>query len=234
MNGSFAEMLYYDLSPEFENLLRELLALEMSCRRSVQFKRDDSGSAHFAIEPSPLHWSRQTEWPWAIHHSCLTGRESCLDIGGGWAIVKYALANRCHRLTALDTMDEALTVTQETAKHLGIQNITTVKGDARHLPFPDESFERVVCISVMEHIPNGHLLVAGEIKRVLKPGGIAIITMDLLVTGAVKDDFYVTQKEALEVMHFFGISGTTNPVKQGATLNGSTLTCLMLKYTKAG
>lgn len=43
--------------------------------------------------------------------------------------------------------------------------------DALHLPFADNTFDKVICSEVLEHIPdyNGAL---SEIERVLKPGGL--------------------------------------------------------------
>lgn len=43
-------------------------------------------------------------------------------------------------------------------------------GDAGRLPFADESFDRVICSEVLEHLPDVDLALS-EIDRVLKPGG---------------------------------------------------------------
>ena len=50
-----------------------------------------------------------------------------------------------------------------------------VVGDAEHLPFPDESFEAVVCSEVFEHIKNPRHA-AEEMWRVLRPGGALVLT----------------------------------------------------------
>jgi SAM-dependent methyltransferase len=44
------------------------------------------------------------------------------------------------------------------------------------IPFPDRSYDFVFCIEVLEHVPNpfGTL---GEIYRVLKPGGVLILSV---------------------------------------------------------
>jgi ubiquinone/menaquinone biosynthesis C-methylase UbiE len=54
-----------------------------------------------------------------------------------------------------------------------------VTADARYLPFKDKSFSTIVSISVLEHIPNMQKAIK-EAYRVLKPGGIFIITMPTL------------------------------------------------------
>lgn len=50
-------------------------------------------------------------------------------------------------------------------------------GDATNLDFPDKTFDAVISISVIEHIgKDGDLLAIKEMWRVLKPGGILILT----------------------------------------------------------
>lgn len=48
--------------------------------------------------------------------------------------------------------------------------------DGRTLPFPDGSFEGVICTQVLEHVPDPGLLLA-EMYRVLKPGGRLILSL---------------------------------------------------------
>ena len=49
-----------------------------------------------------------------------------------------------------------------------------VQADARDLPFPDDSFDAVICSHVLEHVPED-VTVALEIARVLNENGIALI-----------------------------------------------------------
>ena len=51
-----------------------------------------------------------------------------------------------------------------------------LNGDALHLPFPDDTFDRVICSEVFEHIPDDTGAMA-EIRRVLKPGGVLAATV---------------------------------------------------------
>lgn len=54
-----------------------------------------------------------------------------------------------------------------------------VFADAAHLPFPDDCFDGVVCLEVLEHVPHPSKVMA-EISRVLKSGGRAWISMPFL------------------------------------------------------
>ena len=51
-----------------------------------------------------------------------------------------------------------------------------LNGDALRLPFPDDTFDRVICSEVFEHIPDDTGAMA-EIRRVLKPGGVLAATV---------------------------------------------------------
>lgn len=68
----------------------------------------------------------------------------------------------------------------ETLRERSLAHDPTVKfdnGDMRDLPYPDESFGGVVAMGSPEHVPEGPRKVFREFNRVLKPGGVAIVTM---------------------------------------------------------
>jgi len=54
-----------------------------------------------------------------------------------------------------------------------------VFADAARLPFPNRCFDSVICLEVLEHVPDP-TTVMKEIERVLKPGGRAWISMPFL------------------------------------------------------
>jgi SAM-dependent methyltransferase len=53
---------------------------------------------------------------------------------------------------------------------------TAVGADATNLPFPDGAFDRVIAAEILEHVPEDSRAMA-EIARVLRPGGIAAVTV---------------------------------------------------------
>lgn len=66
-------------------------------------------------------------------------------------------------------------------------------GDALSLPFPDASFDKIVCSEVLEHIPDYRQAV-NEIERVLKPGGTLAISVPRWfpeqICWALSDDYH--------------------------------------------
>ena len=64
-----------------------------------------------------------------------------------------------------------------------------VQGDALSLPFADSNFDHVLSTQVLEHVPNPFKFVS-EIGRVLKDGGSALITTNMMWNLHVGPDDY--------------------------------------------
>lgn len=64
----------------------------------------------------------------------------------------------------------------EAAASFGYRNPATVYYDGKTIPFPDASFDGVLCTEVMEHVPDPGPFIA-EMHRVLKPGATAVVTI---------------------------------------------------------
>jgi SAM-dependent methyltransferase len=73
------------------------------------------------------------------------------------------------RLTGVDLSPAMLQVARDRARRLGL-TVELREGDAEALPFPDASFDTVVCTLSLCTIPDDRRAVA-EMYRVLRPGG---------------------------------------------------------------
>jgi len=77
------------------------------------------------------------------------------------------------RLTGIELSDEMLEQARRRAADLGL-DASLLQGDAQQLPFPDASFDTVVCTFALCTIPDDRRAVA-EARRVLRPGGTLVL-----------------------------------------------------------
>lgn len=67
------------------------------------------------------------------------------------------------------------------------------QGDALHLPFDNDEFDRIVAAEVLEHIPDDVQAIA-ELARVLCPGGVLAVSVPRwfpeLVNWKLSDDYH--------------------------------------------
>lgn len=99
-----------------------------------------------------------------------------LDIGCGNGRFLGAPLDESIDYTGLDFSEKLIKVARE--RYGSRTNTTFVAGDALNLPFPDNSFDVVVSFAVIHHVPSRAYRVQflREAKRVVKPGGLIIIT----------------------------------------------------------
>lgn len=50
--------------------------------------------------------------------------------------------------------------------------------DITRLPYADGTFDAIICVHILEHIPNDSAAMA-ELRRILRPGGIALLQVPL-------------------------------------------------------
>jgi ubiquinone/menaquinone biosynthesis C-methylase UbiE len=94
-----------------------------------------------------------------------------LDIGCGVGNNHSLLAGKVARLVGIDVSGECVAVAQE--RHPGLEYKMY---DGIHIPYPDRSFDAAFTICVLHHVPVVQRpALIGEIRRVLKPGGLFVI-----------------------------------------------------------
>jgi tRNA (uracil-5-)-methyltransferase TRM9 len=80
-------------------------------------------------------------------------------------------------LFGVDFSAEMLKFAEKYAKKFGFA-VELEKADVRQLPYPDQSFDWAISVATYHHLGGGeHLEALKELKRVLKPGAEAFITV---------------------------------------------------------
>ena len=95
--------------------------------------------------------------------------QDVLDLGCAGGFMAEALARKGARVSGLDPAADAVAAAREHAAGEGL-SIDYAVGVGEALPYPDDAFDAVVCVDVLEHVTDlGAVL--EEIRRVLRPGG---------------------------------------------------------------
>ncbi|HZA89751.1 MAG TPA: class I SAM-dependent methyltransferase [Solirubrobacterales bacterium] len=103
--------------------------------------------------------------------------ERVLEIGPGTGYYTLDLAEWVGsqgEVEIFDIQQEMLGHTMERARERGVSNVRATLGDARSLPYEDDSFDAVVLVTVLGEIPDQDAALR-EINRVLKPGGRLVV-----------------------------------------------------------
>jgi len=92
----------------------------------------------------------------------------CLDLGSDNGVVSLLLRRAGGTWASADLTDEAVSSIRE----LVGTDVHRVAGD--RLPFTDATFDRVVVVDMLEHVPDESVFVH-ELARVTKPGGRLVV-----------------------------------------------------------
>jgi ubiquinone/menaquinone biosynthesis C-methylase UbiE len=98
-----------------------------------------------------------------------------LDAGCGEGFYEILLSNlyECS-IIGIDNDDKILNAGKERTKNL--KNVKLENQDLCNLPYKDNSFDKIICSEVVEHIDQDTKAIS-ELYRVLKPGGRIVITV---------------------------------------------------------
>jgi ubiquinone/menaquinone biosynthesis C-methylase UbiE len=96
-----------------------------------------------------------------------------LEVAPGPGYLAIELARRGYEVVGLDVSRSFVRIATRNAAEEGVA-ATFEHGDAAHMPFPEGSFDFVVCTAAFKNFTDP-LAALNEIHRVLKPGGGASI-----------------------------------------------------------
>ena len=148
-------------------------------------------------------WSRRWEYPFASERVQAFARENAdrplkmLDAGSGVTYFPYLLCERVANLSVICSDYNATykPVFEGINRAVPNSRVEFREGLLQKLPVADREIDILCCISVLEHTGDYPAAVA-EFARVLKPGGLLLLTFDISLDGKFK----LTEGDARQVV----------------------------------
>lgn len=124
--------------------------------------------------------------------------ERVLDVGCGSGAVTREVARRVGGggvAVGVDPSPALLGVARELAQESGLgDRVQFCEGNVLRLPFPDRSFDAVVCVTVLSHVRGGETAIP-ELARVLRAGGrLGVFDLDTDMTAFTHPDRALTRR----------------------------------------
>jgi len=148
---------------------------------------------------SLLTLNRDREYATLKRMLALNRTDTVLDAGSGDGFWTVHFATHCAHITGLEPDWQILRYARTLHKH---PNIMYVCGVAESLPFPNNTFDKVVSVSCLEHFADP-LEGLREMARVLKPGGRLALSVDSLLPENSPLAFRAWHKRRHFVTHYF-------------------------------
>ncbi|HTA45960.1 MAG TPA: class I SAM-dependent methyltransferase [Bryobacteraceae bacterium] len=117
--------------------------------------------------------------------------------GPGYCAIELAKLD-CDSITGLDISRSFVSIARDNAERAGVA-VDFRQGDAAHMPFPDQSFDFLLCRAAFKNFTHP-VQALQEMYRVLKPGGRALI-IDLR-----KDATMDSINQAVGAMHLNSVN----------------------------
>jgi len=119
--------------------------------------------------------------------------EKALNLGTGEGDYDPMISTFCEKLISCDINEQDIAYASQL--NSGLDNVTYRVEDALNLSFPDNHFDLITSVDVIEHVGKPERMIE-EVQRVLKPDGIALITFPSL-------DFPLTYDPVNRVLSWF-------------------------------
>jgi ubiquinone/menaquinone biosynthesis C-methylase UbiE len=121
-----------------------------------------------------------------------------LDVGCGSGAVTREIARRVGTgglAVGLDPSPALLAVARELAREAGLEDRAEFReGSVLHLPFPDRSFDAVVCVTVLSHVPRGKAAIPELVRVLRRRGRLGVFDLDTDMTAFTHPDRALTRR----------------------------------------
>ena len=135
-------------------------------------------------------WLTSDEHDLFIQWLALTSRARLLDVACGSGIPTLRIAQRTGcSIVGIDMHESAIAEARAAAERDGLSDRASFErvDASQALPFADASFDGLICIDAINHLPNRQAVLS-EWKRILRPGGLLVFTDPIVVTGPLSGE----------------------------------------------
>ena len=171
-------------SPEHEDIFSNLEKdQDIFLEKEHEFRSNE-----YKWPRDPLYdFSRVWEYPYVYHHLAAylgtlpqNTKPVVADVGSGVVFFPFSLAKIGYHVVCADIdpiCKRDLALARKCVPHSpGTVDFRLIESTS--LPFGDSECDALYCISVLEHIPDFEKTIT-EMYRILKPGGLCLITCDI-------------------------------------------------------
>jgi ubiquinone/menaquinone biosynthesis C-methylase UbiE len=150
------------------------------------------------IESEIRMWDFFGGRPWILKYTPRYGK--VLEAGCGLGRYNFYLSNLGIDTIGLDFSDKTIDYLNDWKKNNRYNNVRFVKGDIKSLPFENESLSGYLSFGVIEHFQEGPEKALSEAFRVLRPGGVAIITTPNRSWNIIRSKVYSSIKNLIKIL----------------------------------
>lgn len=154
-------------------------------------------------DPRRFNAYQQGRYEWILRPLGDIKGKRVLDAGSGGGSLSYLLAQAGAKVEGVEFDEKGVELARENLRSADrgrnlICNFT--HGSVYELPFEKNAFDAVVSCEVIEHLQEPERMLA-EVARVLKPGGIFVLTTPYRLTEIPQDENHVKEFYPGEVQH---------------------------------
>lgn len=190
---------------------------------------------HGRLRRAEIEGGKHLEYPWAVVHGDFQPGQRVLDAGSGRGILQYYLARKGCRVSACDIdgfrsrkllrlhrwlhglhlapAPDLTSRLRKNARFFGVDIDYHIE-PMQNLSWPDGTFDRVVSISVLEHLqpPSEQQRAVRQMARVLKPGGLMLLTLDYVERATDGKPDVFLPADVARVIEWSGLDPVDRPV----------------------
>lgn len=166
-------------------------------------------------EKGPYHWNLTYTGGWRrsspsahARYDVALGRVAArlplagargLDIGCGDGVMLYKISRRGGKAVGVEMDPTGVGLAARMLRRHEVSPVALTRASAYALPFADGAFDFVTMVEVLEHLDDVETLL-GEIRRVLRPGGVlALTTPHRLESGIPQDPYHCREYSGPEL-----------------------------------